>query len=132
MRVLEHRQDAVHPRVNVALHAYELGVAEVHHDRRSTRDLRAVQFLIDVSYGMHGMSDAVVVLHPHFLVGLNDDDVWSVATAALLDLNDRSSEILLWSSVGYTGSRVLVSTFPVTRLTKHNSRVARHAGATTF
>src|SRR5260370_3781471 len=83
--ILEHREDPMHPRMDVALHRDELRLAEFFDKRRSSRGLRLIPFVIDFGQGMNVVRSRIVVHDFKFLVDDHRNAVRYILAALLVD-----------------------------------------------
>ncbi len=70
-----HREVAVHPRMNVALHGDEFLLFELFRKRRRSRRLRLVPLMIYFGERMDVVRGLIVVNDFQFLVGLKSQNV---------------------------------------------------------
>src|SRR5215469_17257613 len=69
--------------------------------------LRAVPLLVVASYGVNGVSDGIIVLHPDLLIDAQGEDVRRIAAAALVESDDGTARGFVRSAGGDIDDDVL-------------------------
>src|SRR5260370_1338906 len=85
MGSLQHGKRAVHPRMDVALHRYELWLVKLLGERRSPGWLRLIPFMVDLRKGVNVVRCLISVHDLKFLVDYHRNEVRQILATFLCD-----------------------------------------------
>ena len=107
VRILQHREVAVHPGMDVALYGNEFRLRELFGEWRCSRRLRLVPLVIYFCQRMDVVRGLIVIDDFQFLIGLESEHVRDVAAALLVKCHRLRRRRFVRSACGNVHDRSL-------------------------